>query len=91
MARSFASASSDYAENGAAVITGYPCTLFGWFQVTDRTVGQALMAVGAGGGTTRVQLSNNNSGIGAGTSVTAAGGTSNRSDEASQLRSAPAA
>lgn len=56
MARLFDDASSQYLENGTAVLTAVPLTMACWFNSNDDTITQALMAIGATTGLDRFQL-----------------------------------
>jgi hypothetical protein len=56
MARTFASASSQYLENGAAVLTDYPVTIAAWVRPATIGVAQTPVALSQSGGTARCLL-----------------------------------
>jgi concanavalin A-like lectin/glucanase superfamily protein len=60
MARLFVAASSEYLENGAAALTTQLGTTMAWFKGTG--VSQAIFAIGASAGSTRLSLALNASG-----------------------------
>jgi len=62
VARSFASASSEYLSRASTIISGTPFTMACWARVSSTTAGQAFMSINASSGSNRHQLSMNATG-----------------------------